>query len=313
MATQQQTRPAYRDLPGGNAKGVYGEDDFFGCLNLLTAERTVAASKLISTGQVVNLNASLLDWNNPNFFSALAPSRANPPVHEVVKPAPFARDDILNSFNLQCSTQWDGFLHVGDDEAQSWYNGRTDETHGMDLWAERGIVGRGVLLDVAGWAEGQGNPIDWRGRYGISASDLDATAAAHGVSLGEGTILFVRTGWETGYRNCTREQKDSLPWEEPTTPGLLADPSLPEWLWDNGISAVASDNPALEQWPMNRAEYILHVPLLARLGIPIGEFFLLDDLAQTCARESRYEFFVTSAPLNVPGGIGSPPNALAIF
>jgi len=25
-----------------------------------------------------------------------------------------------------------------------------------------------------------------------------------------------------------------------------------------------------------------------------------------------HEFFLTSAPLNVPGGIGSPPNALAI-
>jgi kynurenine formamidase len=313
MTADQSTRPRYKDLPDGNAKGVYGDDDFFGCLNLLTPERTAAAARLISSGHVVNLNASLIEWNNPNFFSALAPSRAAPPVHEVVKPAPFARDDILNSFNLQCSTQWDGFLHVGDSEAESWYNGRTDESQGMDLWAKRGIAGRGVLLDVAAWAQQSGNPIDWRSRYAITVEDLDRTAASHGVALAEGTILFVRTGWETGYRNASRGQKDSLPWEEPQTPGLAADPSLPEWLWDSGVAAVASDNPALEQWPMSMADYVLHVPLLARLGIPIGEFFLLDELAETCAREGRYEFFVTSAPLNVPGGIGSPANALAIF
>ena len=46
--------------------------------------------------------------------------------------------------------------------------------------------------------------------------------------------------------------------------------------------------------------------------MPIGELWWLDDLALDCAADGRYEFFVTSAPLNVPGGVGSPPNALAL-
>ncbi|MDX6415795.1 MAG: hypothetical protein QOG28_415, partial [Trebonia sp.] len=29
-------------------------------------------------------------------------------------------------------------------------------------------------------------------------------------------------------------------------------------------------------------------------------------------RDRRYEMFLTAAPINVPGGIGSPANALAI-
>ena len=38
----------------------------------------------------------------------------------------------------------------------------------------------------------------------------------------------------------------------------------------------------------------------------------LEGLADDCAEDGRYDFFITSAPLNIPGGVGSPPNALAI-
>jgi hypothetical protein len=46
--------------------------------------------------------------------------------------------------------------------------------------------------------------------------------------------------------------------------------------------------------------------------MPIGEMWNLEELADDCANDNRYEFFFTSAPLNIPGGVGSPPNALAI-
>jgi hypothetical protein len=52
--------------------------------------------------------------------------------------------------------------------------------------------------------------------------------------------------------------------------------------------------------------------VLALLGIPIGELWALDKLAADCADDGQYEFLFTSAPLNKLGGIGSPPNALAI-
>ena len=56
----------------------------------------------------------------------------------------------------------------------------------------------------------------------------------------------------------------------------------------------------------------MHARVLALLGIPLGEFFDLDALAEDCAADGVYDFFFTSAPLGIPGGIGSPPNALAI-
>jgi hypothetical protein len=44
----------------------------------------------------------------------------------------------------------------------------------------------------------------------------------------------------------------------------------------------------------------------------LGELWWLDDLAADCARDGVYETFFVAAPLNAPGGIGSPANAIAI-
>lgn len=83
------------------------------------------------------------------------------------------------------------------------------------------------------------------------------------------------------------------------------------WVWDN-FSAVAGDQPSFEAWP-SREDWALHEVLLAGYGTPIGELFWLEDLAAACEREGRWSFFVTSEPCNVPGGVASPPNILAIF
>jgi hypothetical protein len=48
-------------------------------------------------------------------------------------------------------------------------------------------------------------------------------------------------------------------------------------------------------------------------GMPIGEMWDLEALAAECEKQQRWTFFLTSAPLNVTGGVASPPNALAIF
>lgn len=84
-----------------------------------------------------------------------------------------------------------------------------------------------------------------------------------------------------------------------------------ELLWDWGVAAVASDNFTVEPWPFE--EHSLHSALLNRLGIPLGELWRLDGLAAGCRAAGRHQFLLTSAPLNVHGGVGSPANALAIL
>lgn len=58
---------------------------------------------------------------------------------------------------------------------------------------------------------------------------------------------------------------------------------------------------------------VLHTYLLSFFGMSIGELFDLKQLSAYCKKTKRYSFMITSAPLNQPGLIGSPPNALAIF
>ena len=47
--------------------------------------------------------------------------------------------------------------------------------------------------------------------------------------------------------------------------------------------------------------------------MPIGELFDLEKLGKHCKETGRWSFFVTSEVVNVPGGVASPPNILAIF
>jgi hypothetical protein len=84
------------------------------------------------------------------------------------------------------------------------------------------------------------------------------------------------------------------------------------YLWDSGVVAVVGDNPALEAHPFDPEGFSLHANLLALLGVPIGELWAMDRLATDCATDGVYEGLLTSAPLNAPGGIGSPANALAL-
>lgn len=47
-------------------------------------------------------------------------------------------------------------------------------------------------------------------------------------------------------------------------------------------------------------------------GMPIGEMFYLEKLAEDSAKDGVYTYFFTSAPLNKENGVASPPNAICI-
>jgi len=83
------------------------------------------------------------------------------------------------------------------------------------------------------------------------------------------------------------------------------------------VVAIASDTYAVEVWPPAWGEEsapfgFLHRVLIGPFGMALGELWHLDDLAADCDQDGVCEFFLASAPLNVRGGIGSPPNALAL-
>jgi hypothetical protein len=48
------------------------------------------------------------------------------------------------------------------------------------------------------------------------------------------------------------------------------------------------------------------------MGILLGELWKLDELALHSRVTGRADAFITIKPLNLVGGVGSPPNAVAI-
>ncbi len=94
-------------------------------------------------------------------------------------------------------------------------------------------------------------------------------------------------------------------------PGLDGGEPMRRFLGDAGIAAVAADNTTVEAWPIFPWKPALHLAV-ARRGLCLGEFLDLEALAADRAATGRHTAFLTAAPLNLRGGIGSPGNAMAI-
>ena len=187
---------------------------------------------------------------------------------------------------------------------------------GTDAWAKNGIVGRGVLLDIYTWAQQNNKTYDPFTSHPITVSDLQACAQSQNVTFQTGDILIIRTGFTRKYTSLTpseRTARSALGMAEHTYVGLEASEALKDFLYDNYFAAAASDTLGLEAWPPSSIEDSLHASMLSMWGMPIGELWDLETLGEKCKELGRWTFLVVSKPLDVPGGVGSPPNALAMF
>jgi kynurenine formamidase len=327
--------PSYRDLlrrtdaPPGSAWGVFGPDDELGSISRLTPDRVLAGAACVRTGTVFNLDLPL-DAFDPPLVPARRPAR-----HTMFQRNPFHRDDYLDDFFPQVSSQIDGLRHFGHPD-YGFYNGAAadrlvpgDPLLGIQNWAAHGIAGRAVLVDVARYRERQGRPIDHRAGEPIPVADVAEAAERQGTRFEPGDILLIRFGWERFYRaEATQAERRALP-SHPRHPGLLQSEDTLEWLWDHQFSLVAGDNFALECWPAvpsspfrTEAERagappgahtgVMHRAMIPLLGLAIGELWALDALAEDCDRDGRYECLVVAKPINLTGGVASPANATAI-
>ncbi len=313
----------FSDLPYVGQTGerhgwdVFGQNDQLGTVNLLEAEQVRQASSLVRTGRVINLSLPL---NYPISLYDM-PTRSGYQHHIEVSRA--GRDDYLDNFAMQGSTQWDSLRHIRFREF-GYYGGRQDQDldqkHelGIEHWARHGIIGRGVLLDAERYLGHRAKLLPMNEKLSIGTQMLEEIAQAEEIDFKTGDILLLRTGWLAWYKalaSDTREKLRGTLHPDPgglRCPGLDATQATAAWLWDHRIAAIAADNPAVEALPVEPRAGFQHRRLIALQGMPLGELWDLDELALECAADGVYEFMVTSAPLYVPGGVGSPANAYAI-
>ncbi|MCJ1383318.1 hypothetical protein MMC17_006431 [Xylographa soralifera] len=301
--------PLDPDGPPGNAWGLFGANDELGMLNLLTPAVVTAAAQEIKSGVRVSL-----DWP---LDKPLHPSYGRAPFqHEIRRRGENGRpvnDDII-SFNTQSSSQWDGFRHYGYLKEKRYFNGRTNEdiqgsrVLGVDsFWADNGgIIGRGVLLDYLDYAERNSIAVDPFTSYCIPVDHLKCLVDEQGITIYPGDILFLRTGYTAAYNALSILEREAIP-QRPTANfiGVESTIDVLRWLWENKFSAVASDSQAFESSPVGGPEVnpdtVLHQWLLGGWGMPIGEQFDLERLAEHCKETGRYSFFLSSVPLKTIG------------
>jgi kynurenine formamidase len=311
--------PTYDELPrdvsgAGTAWGLYGTEDSIGRLNLITADVVRDAVALVRRGATFGLDAPVGTFDPPLDSTRLSAR------HRVLRGGAGAvedLDDVLDDYFPQISSQWDSLSHIAA-RPGVFYNGRSVEDvldggfNTIDHWSRHGVVTRGVLLDVA---RGQGErPLSSDGS--ISVADLEAAREAAGLTFSEGCAIVVRTGFLANYQRLEDAARRSLV-TDLRAPGLEHTEAMARYLWDSGAAAVVSDTFATEVWPADFSDAarpfgFLHRVLIGLLGFAIGELWNLEDLADDCALDGVNEFLLTSAPLHVVGGIGSPANALAI-
>lgn len=300
--------------------GKWGADDQKGTTNYITADKILSAMQLPKKGQVISL-ALPYDGNGPQTGTF---GRVNP-IHQMLvtgvdhasgrqmwgdRKFPhglgYADDTIF--MPLQCGTQWDALSHIFH-HGKMWNGYPAEEVsssgakrNGIEHLRET-LVGRGVLLDIARYKE---VPCLSR-QYAVTGEDLEGAAKKQGVEVREGDILLVRTG-ETG--RARREGWTGYAGGD--SPGLSFY-SAP-WIYEKRVAAVVLDTWGMEVRPNELPDSFqpLHLVLIVHMGLTVGEIFYLDELADACAEDGRYEFLFAGPPLPFTGAVGSPLNPLAI-
>jgi kynurenine formamidase len=289
----------------------FGPDDIRGALNHIDAEKIKAATTLVRLGQVIPLNTRVDEPHAP--FHRPPPRRTVEP-HNLVRFLPPDRYTVMNDevleFGLQASSHIDAFAHFGIIEPHVdgvYYGGAGFNEVWPEPKAKRlgvdafggGIVTRGVVLDVVAAAMGANAdnlPDDFR----IDAALIRECLTRQGIALQRGDAVLIFTGFER-----RREANGGV--VPPASPGVDAS-TLEIWRAEQ-IALLAADNPAVEPMPI---DYAIHIGALRNLGIPLGEFWALQQLVDACRGDGVYEFLLVSVPINLPGAFGSPANAVAI-
>ncbi len=286
--------------------GKWGPEDQLGALNYITAEKRVAAAKLVCHGNVVATSLPLPTDPGPN--------NPHPVQHYMIATgegagAMYAMDYLglachgmtISHLDALCHVFWEGRMYNGYPASEV----KSDGAHKNAIHGTRDrIVGRGVLLDIP----------RLRGKEWLEAGesvyveDLEAAEERQAVLVGEGDILLVRTG---RHKAVGAKGAEASSWQMGVA-GLHA--SVLPWLHERKMAVLGSDG-VNDVMPSGFAGILMpvHAVAIVAMGIHLLDKQDLEALAEACASRGQYEFLFSIAPLYLERGTGSPVTGLAIL
>ena len=299
--------------------GRWGANDQVGALNFLTNNEVLRGVRAVKQGKVFTCGEQIGQPAGDPIWPGRSPtSRVNVRDKSYydagrVKPFPGGveyADDQMTMF-LQGSTQYDALGHVWYDD-KIWNGYPASATIGGMAQAsvlpiaERGVVGRGVLLDMAAY----------KGKFALDKGDLlgleDLLGAAkkQGVTIEKHDILCLRIGFLQLRLKQTKEQF----YKDFNEPGLTYSPELVDWFHTMEIPALCTDTISneCELDPAVGVQIPLHCALMRNLGITFNEICNFEELAPHCHKDGQWDFLYAAAPLKVTDATGSPVNVVAI-
>lgn len=299
-------KPESENTLSQDAWNRWGPDDERGALNHIGADEVKRAAALVKTGEVLRL-AQLLSSKTPvpshrcGLQHFMGRDGGDYAVAGSKRPGgfQFAEDTVV--MPLHIGTHVDALCHAWyDDKLYNGYLGDSirSTTGALRLGVEKmpPVVTRGLLLDL----------VRLKGRVlqpgeVISQADLEAAAAAAGVSPGKGDAILLRTGWLEAQKGVKNPDFN-------IEPGIDVQAAL--WLARREVAIVGADNFAVEVLPFAEGKvFPVHQCLIRDFGVPLLEGLMLDPLVAS----DRHEFLFMAAALPIVGATGSPLAPVAVL
>ncbi len=286
-----------------SSSSKWGKDDTIGSANYLTPELARKAAGLVTEGKVYALGVPV-GSKSP----AVAPRKM---AINVLMPGQYGGatlgsneasylDDMITGW-LGIGTQIDGLAHAG--RRGVFYNGNKASDfvtpEGVRKLGVEGIppiVTRGILIDIAkhrGVARLEEGDI-------VTPKELEAAAKKQGVTIREGDVVIIHTGWIS----LLEKDPDRFMAGEP---GI--DRKGAEYLASKNVVAVGADTWGIDAVPFkDDTIFDAHVTLLFENGT-----YLLENLdTRMLAADEVYEFMFVLGQPRFEGAVQTIINPIAI-
>jgi kynurenine formamidase len=298
----------------------WGPNDQTGATNRVTSAVTKAAAAEIQTGKVTNMSYPLVD-GVPLFGSRftktiLTATSLAPGASFGENQLTYMEDTWLSQSHV--GTHLDGMGHIGIKDC--YYNqiamGKFINQNNMTklgLEHLKSFATRGVILDMVKVFQDAGKlksnpackkPCLDKGTV-ITAADVQAGLKMYNVTLREGDIVMIHTGWGDLFEQFPAQ--NAL--YNGGAPGIGVEAAA--WLVSQKVVAVGTDTWVVEVIPSENPKlaFPVHALLLTDNGIHILENVRTDLIAAEAASNKRATFFVN---MTVPKAVGLTGNFVGI-
>jgi len=298
------------------APSPFGPGDQIGATNRITPAVTKAAAGEIQEGKVITMT-NVLEDGVPLFGTRF--SKTILTAYSLTPGAEFGENKLSYMEDTYLSqshvgTHLDGMGHIG---VKDCYYNQTpmakfitqNKLLRLGLENLKSFATRGVIIDVVKVFEQEGKlksnpacrkPCLDKGTV-ITPADLQAGLRMYNVTLREGDVVIIHTGWEDLFLQYPKQNAVYNGGE----PGIGI--AAARWLAQQKVVAVGADTWAVEVIPGEdpKLAFQVHQFLLPDNGIHIIENVRTDLIAEEAARTGRATFFFSMTVPKVVGLTGT--------